>query len=350
MTTEQEPDRHDGAVRAEEIDDRVVDALLRGLATSEPAARGRRVGGVLDRIRADGAPRPGGSGWTRWIIGSAASLASAAAILLAALLIQSPEAGAATVLDRAIAAAAVHGPRSFRVEIDHRTGRASEADPGVEGVLDLLLRPGRPTLVRLEVVRRGSWDDPGQPRRAMGRDERGAWVTEPNGRVRRLDEGDWERHLLGGTSPLVMDDLAGLLAALPEDHAVVVDEDAAGRPRLRATRLAERESRPPTDPRREAGAPRGSGDRRPDGPPQHRIGPPRVIEVVLDPSTSEVAELRFVWPREEGASHAMRDGDAFGTRPPGPPSPPGPPPPAEIRLQRIGSRGGDADWYDAPDS
>lgn len=338
--------RDDGRWQDDSVDDRLVDALLRGLATGEASAASRRVHDVTAAIRAE-ATRPSSSPrrWHRWFIGSAAGLASAAVVTLSVLLVRSPEAGAATVLERAVAVAGGFGPRSYRVEIDHRGGRP--ADPGVEGVLDLLVRADGPMLVRLEVGPRGAPGTDHGGGRAMGRDAEGAWVTGPDGLVERVDADRWARHLLAGTAPLVADDLAGLLGGLPRDHEVLLDEDEAGRPRVVATRRTAAESPDPSDrPRRPGEATRGAAA--PSPPPPPSMGPPRRIEVVLDPDTYEIASLRFVWP----SSERPRGRPSVGREALGPARPErhGPPPPAEIRLERIAPRGTSADWFSPSDS
>lgn len=335
----------DGRWQDDPVDDRLVDALLRGLAPGEASAASRRVHDVTAAIRAE-TTRPSTSPrrWHRWFIGSAAGLASAAVVTLSVLLVRSPEAGAATVLERAVAAAGGFGPRSYRVEIDHQGGH--RGDRGVEGTLDLLVRPEGPMFVRLEVAPRGGDSAALDDRRVMGRDAAGAWVVTRDGEVERVDADRWSRHLLAGTAPLVADDLAGLLSALPRDHEVIFDEDEVGRPRIRATRR-----RAIDDPESPSGRPRPGRPSRPEGrppSPEGPLGPPRLIEVSLDPDTCDIVALRFVWPEAvRPAGRPPQHDEALG---PSRPHPAGPPPPAEIRLERIAARGESAEWYAPPDS
>ncbi len=319
----------------EDVDDAVVDALLRGAAPDEPPRERRRVEEVVRSIRGERDPglrvSAPAAGRRRWVVGSLASLASAAVVVLAVLVVREPQAGAASILDLAVVQARHAGPRSFSVEIEfdvpegHRT----------HGRLDLLLpSDGRP-LVRLATSDAIGGD------RLSGWDLAGPWIRRPDGEIDRPDPRVWTRRFLGGTIDLLVDDLPGFLAGLPLEHDVAIDEASDGRPRIIATRR-----RSVSDDDR----PRPGG-RRPDpphGPPppdRGGGGPPDRIELIFDPENFEVAELGMDWVREPSSARPRPDGGEHAG-----PGPMPPPPTRWIRLLRVEPQGLDPDWYSAPES
>jgi len=96
------------------VDDALVDAMLRASSEDEPARNRTRLEAVMHAVRGAGIPQPRPSRnraqRRRWFVGSLASLASAAVLVLAVLLVPEPEAGADSMLARAAVRAGEAGP------------------------------------------------------------------------------------------------------------------------------------------------------------------------------------------------------------------------------------------------
>jgi hypothetical protein len=325
----------------EDADDALVDALLRGAASDEPARERARVEDVVRSIRSGSVTAPrvatAGRSWRSWAVGSLASLASAAVVVLAVLVIREPEAGAASILDRAVLQARSAGPRSFAVEIEFDVPEGHRTN----GQLDLLLRTDDRPLVRLAT------SDPVGGDRLSGWDVAGPWVQRPDGEVDRPDPRHWTRRFLGGTLDLLVDDLPGFLAGLPLDHDVTIDEAPDGRPRLVATRRPRETAPDRSGPLSGPAATRGGHPDHPPGPPPPvggGPGPPSQIELVFDPADFELAEVGMTWVREPHATHPPRGQAGRGKDGVMPP-----PPPRWMRLDRIQPRGLEPGWYAAPE-
>lgn len=192
-------------------DQRLVDAMLRGLRLDTSEAMAGRLAQVQEAIQEDQAtarPRPVGVvGSTRrrsWLTFTRAALggvSALAAVLLIAVFMQPSPVSATALLERAHALElkSTTGDRRYQVSVLAPHGRGEL--PTITGVLDV--RDG--DQMRFDLTQ------PNGKHHVWGIGPEGPWQLPPNGKPVREAKGRWPRWLQGTSQALLIDTMPSLL-------------------------------------------------------------------------------------------------------------------------------------------